>query len=193
MKIAYYALVLSILTYSSLQAAHKPIDKNVIMLIFNQAFKNSGGIKAASLILSASTEDSELEDDKDLRLLFKAAGLDYDKALRSLVATATITSLYNSGIPLSKSMDIVKESMDQELTLLEDPVKTLMRSFYIRGVQVDSTNIAEALRQGEVLKHAGQKSFLAFSENNVNLALIQSVIKPNKYNQGRIILPEDNP
>ena len=193
MKIAYYALILSILTCSSIIAAHKPVDKNIIMLIFNQAFKNSGGVKAASLILSASTEDSELEDDKDLRLLFKAAGLDYDKALRSLVAASTMTSLYNSGIPLSKSMDIVKESLDQELTLLEDPIKTLMRSFYIRGVQVDSTNIAEALRQGEVLKHAGQKSFLAFSENNVNLDLIQSVIKSNKYNQGRITLPEDNP
>ena len=155
-------------------ASHKPISNKALAYATINCFKNAGGIEAAQLYLKTLTEEYRglFQTEDDLRLLFKASGLDYDKVQKASMAMLSSFQLFNSGIPIEAAVRLVQDAEEGGVDI-KNPTLVVFFAFKAKGMVLeDTTSVSEALRQGEMLKHLGQKSRMAFIGNGLDLNLI---------------------
>ena len=80
--------------------------------------------------------------------------------------------LFNSGIPIEAAVRLVQDAEEGGVDI-KNPTLVVFFAFKAKGMVLeDTTSVSEALRQGEMLKHLGQKSRMAFIGNGLDLNLI---------------------
>ena len=152
-------------------ASHESLAKENLFYLTEHIFKEVGGFKTFYLITGLK---GEVETDKDLDLIFKAAGVDKGKALIAFKCYGTATELINAGIKPVIAIRITKEAKEDEENI-DSAVSVLAYALKKEGVFVDSTQIVEALRQAELLLHLELNPKVAFEENGIDIDLIDLV------------------
>ena len=180
MRVLSLALLFSPLfffVFNRVEASHKPISDSVMAYAIKQLFENAGGIEAAQLLFEVAEEENQdyFETEEDLRLLFKAAGIDYDKARKAFRGMGSTFKLFNSGITITAAVKLVKEA-ERAGVDVKSPSLIMLHAFKARGeklAKADTLLILRGLRQGEFLNHhLGERNNLAFFGEELNWHLI---------------------
>ena len=148
---------------------HKPMDKHLIIYIFQQMFKEVGGPQTVYIVLSAIQES---KTDDDLEIVLKAAKIDSKKAMRAFTGASIVLQMVNGGILTDQAIAITKQNLPEELEKDYSAASILVLAFKNRGQPIDSTKVAKALRQAELLLHTGLDSKVAFKENDLDLNVL---------------------
>lgn len=167
---------LSLLCPTEQSASHKPVSKAVTLYVITEMFKDAGGLKAFSMMLQI---DGNAKTDEDLDLILKASGYDGKKITLALEGVSVSTQLFNSGFAPESAVTITK-SVQLWKPKVKGPVAILTFWLNRKGQEVDSTQVAEALRQGELLKHMGIDPHSAFTKNGIDLEALDARNKNSK-------------
>lgn len=152
-------------------ASHESLEKENLFYLTEHIFKEVGGFKTFYLITGLK---EVIETDKDLDLIFKAAGVDKEEALIAFKCYGTARDLIGAGIKPMIAVRITKEAKrDQEN--IDSAVSVLAYALKKEGALVDSAQIIEALRQAELLLHLELNPKVAFEENGIAIDLIDLV------------------
>lgn len=162
------ALLVLLLCPTEQWASHKPVSKAVILYIVTEMFKDAGGLKAFSMILQV---DANARSDEDLDLILKVAGYDGEKIALALEGVSASTHLFNGGFAPESAVRITK-AIQRSRPETKGAIQILTLYLKRRGQEVDSTQVSEALRQGELLKHMGIDPHPAFEKNGINLNVL---------------------
>ena len=169
LRLIFALLLIFLLCPTKQWASHKPFPKSILLYIVTEMFKDAGGLETFSMMFQI--EDAK--SDEDLDLIYKAKGIDGKKADIALRGTAVAIELFNSGfspesvVTITKNVQLWKPKMKGSVAIL---------TFWLnrKGQEVDSTQVAEALRQGELLKHMGIDPHSAFTKNGIDLEALDS-------------------
>ena len=162
-------LILTISLPTPQWASHDSFNQDNLFHLTREFFKEVGGLKTFRLFLSL--EESK-EKDKDVDLIFKAAGINKEKAFTAFRCYLTATDLINAGIEIKNVVRITKEARDDGADV-SSPAKVLIHVLEKKGEIVDLAQATEALRQAEILFHMELKTRVAFEENGINIDLIK--------------------
>lgn len=162
-------LILTISLPTPQWASHDSFNQENLFHLTGEFFKEVGGIRTFRLFLSL--EESE-QKDKDVDLIFKAAGINRKEAFTAFECYLRTTDLINAGIKIKNAVSTTKEARDDGADL-SSPAKVLVHVLEKRGGIVDLVQVTEALRQAEILFHMELKTRVAFKENGINIDLIK--------------------
>ena len=151
-------------------ASHKPVSKEALVHIVSSLFEGVGGIETFLLMLKI--EDAK--SDEDLDLIYKTIGVDGEKVDIALKGVSIATSLFNSGFPADEAVLITKETQKVK-PKMEEPTAILTFWLGRNGIKADSTQVAKALRQGELLKHMELDPRAAFEEISSPVKIIRDL------------------
>ena len=169
MIIILIALMLLLCVPMESWTKHKPMDKHLIIYIFQQMFKEVGGPETVHIVLSAIQES---KTDDDLEIVLKAAKIDPKKAMRAFTGSSIVLQMVNGGIPTDQAITITKQTLPEELEKDYSAASVLVLAFKNKGEPIDSTKVAKTLRQAELLLHTGLDSKVSFKENGLDLNVL---------------------
>lgn len=165
-------IILSLILIFSLPlprwASHESLSNENLLYLTHHLFKGIGGIKTLKLILSL---DENAQTDKDLDLIFKAAGINKEKAMTAFKRFTIATNLINAGIRPTSALAMI----GRQETNLNSTISFLIQAIEAKGQTADSTQVAEALRQAEMLFHMQLNTKIAFKENGIDIDLIDPI------------------
>ncbi len=152
-------------------AAHESIEKENFLYLSEHIFKEVGGYKTYILMLKIG---ERAKKDKDIDLIFKAARIDKEKALTALKCYTVALELINAGIKRTTAIRITMEAKKDEENI-DSALSVLAYALKKEGALVDSAQVAEALRQAELLLHLELNPKIAFEENGIDIDSIDLV------------------
>ena len=144
----------------------------------DEIFSDVGGLNTFRLILSLK-EVAQI--DKDMNLIFKAAGVDKEKALTAFKCFGIVTDLVGAGIKRTNAVRITREA-EADGADISSAANVLTHALKKEGVLIDSTQASEALRQAKLLLDIklNLNPKVAFEENGINIDLINIVHQARK-------------
>ena len=117
--------------------------------MIEKMFSDAGGSKAFDLLLRSK---KLAKRDKDLDVIFESANIDLDKARLALNGLVIAAELFNSGFQIDQAVLITKE-VHAKWPQIKGANGALRIWLLGKDIKTDSTKVADALRQGELLKH----------------------------------------
>lgn len=116
-----------------------------------------------------------------MNLIFKATGVDKDKALTTFKCFQIATDLVGAGIKPTNAVRITREA-EADGADISSAANVLAHALKKEGVLIDSTQAAEALRQAKLLLdiELNLNTKVAFEENGINIDLIDVVYQAKK-------------
>ena len=145
------------------------------MDLVGEIFSDVGGVKTFRLI-SSSREVAQT--DKDLDLIFKAAGINKEKAITALKCLV-VTDLIDSGFEPTNAIGMTKKARDNGADI-SSSATVLVYILKENGINADSTQTTEALRQAKLLSHMKLNPKVAFKENGIDIDLINAAYERRK-------------
>ena len=98
---------------------------------------------------------------------FKAAGVDMEQTMEAFGRCAAIFALINAGLDKDRALSCYGHAKKDSANL-KDEVALLMAGLHAAGQMPDSSKVADALKQAQVLIEAGQKGHIAFEAAGIN-------------------------
>lgn len=165
---------LSLLFPAQQWASHKPTPNTVILYIIGEIYKEIGGyetFRKTLLFLEQYENDSSSVGTEELDLMYETIGVDKEKADIAFKRIVPAIQFYNSGFSPESAVTIIK-NVQKVKPEIESSVAIFTFWLETNGQKIDSTQVAKALKQGELLRHMGLDPHLAFEKNGINLNVL---------------------
>ena len=163
----YVLIVVSFIVWSvPLQAKKDPMPVRTIFSVSEKVFAGLDLDYDQALEL-ASQMKALSNAGLDPTVPFKAAGVDMEQTMEAFGRCAAIFALINAGLDEDQALSCYEHGKKDSVNL-KDEVALFMAGLYAAGQMPDSSKVADALKQAQVLIEAGQKGHIAFEAAGID-------------------------
>lgn len=163
----YVLIVVSFIVWSvPLQAKKDPMPVGTIFSVSEKVFAGLDLDYDQALEL-ASQMKALSNAGLDPTVPFKAAGVDMEQTMEAFGRCAAIFALINAGLDKDRALSCYEHGKKDSVNL-KDEVALLMAGLHAAGQMPDSSKVADALKQAQVLIEAGQKGHIAFEAAGID-------------------------
>ncbi len=156
-------------------ASHKSISRSGYLYIMQKTFEDlskDSSLPPHEVYMKISDIVDNAKSDEEFDLLLRVAGFDFEKVKLAVNGLNIALRLDLSGFSKQEAIKITRDVQNKK-----PKTKGYVEAFTFwlkeRGLEMDSTQVGKALRQGELLNHLELDPSSAYIENGIDFRFLK--------------------